>query len=426
MGTTSTDEPLQSGRAPAQDPPGDPLDVRLRRGAASLRDALREVVADVPAQSTKPREFARVLKAHRVVVGRLLKAVEYSDPLAALCEMPRAEGLRTILKASRSCVRKETIERASQAIVDLERLLDEELGGWGALHSVASDWLPEARRKFEMANKQAAFKAMANLKGYCADTEFCAFIGYPDQSGERVDAAMVAGTMGLRRLRPSAEICFTSIGAFANGSQPITMAGLATPEATDEYPVLRQFCSSPLPQFKVLRSERRAYYLLTGNGVGPGSAVDVATACTLRGRHPMYQTDPPRRIAAFGDPTVPCKSMLIDILLHDDVWPEVSPELIMYDTTQQEVANPNSPTGDLYRLKVTESINYLGRGVTRFRVAGIGHYVEMLQHVCDALSWDAERLRGYRCHIRYPIFGTSACVVFDPPAKPPAGSDTNQ
>ncbi|MGD8450921.1 MAG: hypothetical protein PVJ57_03810 [Phycisphaerae bacterium] len=399
--------------------------MRLRHGAAKLRDALREVVADVPAQSTKPREFARVLKAHRVVVGRLLKAVEYSDPLAALCEMPRAEGLRTILKASRACVRKEAIERASQAIVDLERLLDQEVGGWGALHSVASDWLPEARRKFEMANKQAAFKAMANLKGYYADTEFCAFIGYPDDTGERVDAALVAGSVGLRRLRPSAEICVTSLGAFANGSQAITMAGLAAPEASDEYPLLRRFCSSPPPQFKVVRTELRAHYLLTGNGVGPGSAVDVATACTMKGRHPRYQTTPPRRIAAFGDPTVPCKSLLIDMLLHEDVWPEAAPELIMYDTTQQDLANPNSQTGELYRLKVNESITYMGQGVARFRVAGVGHYVEMLQHVCDTLSWDASRLRGYRCHIRYPIYGTSACVVFDPPARPSANSDLN-
>lgn len=394
------------------------LDVRLKHGAKSLRDALRDVVADVPARKTRPQEFARTLKIHRNVTGRLLKALEHSDPLAALCEMPRAEGLRTILKAATSFVGKETIERASRAVVDIEHLLDDEIGGWEVLHSVASEWLPDARKRFEMTHKQAVYKGMANLRGCCADTEFCAFIGYPDNAGDRVDAALIAGTMGLRRLRPSAEICFTSIGVSADGPQPISIEGVSLDNAGDKYPLLKQFCSFPLPKFAVVRSEDRAHYMLKGNNVGPGSAVDLATACTVKGRHPRYQSDPPRRVAAFGDPTVPCKSLILDMLLHEDVWPDATPELIMYNTTRYEVANPNCPAGDVYRLNVTEMIEFLGTGVARFRVAEVGQYVEMIRHVCGKLGWDAERLRGYRCHIRYPIVGASACIVFDPPPRP--------
>lgn len=418
MTTAFTDHLPDPSGSLRGEPSPDPLNLRLKRGAKHLRDALRDVIAGVPAPSTRPREFARVLKAHRVVVGRLLKAVECRDPLAALCEMPQAEGLRTILKASKSCVGKETIARASQAIADMERLLDQELGGWGALHGVASDWLPEARKKFEMANKQAIYKGMANIMGFCADTEFCGFVGYPDETGDRVDAALIAGSMGLRRMRPSAEICFTHIGTSPDDPSPITIEGVSTGDRTGGYPLLEPFCSSPLPKFNVFRSERRAYYILGGNGVGPASAVDLATACTMKGLHPRYQTDPPRRIPAFGDPTVPCKSLIIDILLHEDVWPNATPELIMYNTTQQEIANPNSPGGSLHQLPVTETIAYLGKGAARFRVAEVGHYVEMIQFVCDRLGWDSERLRGYRCHIRYPIVGTNACIVLDPPPAP--------
>jgi hypothetical protein len=406
-------------------PASDLLYSRLKRAARTLCDALREVIAGVPGPSTRRRQFARLLKAHRVVVGRLLKAVDYSDPLAALCEMPRAEGLRAILKASRSWVHKETIERANQAITDLERVLDEELGGWSALHSVASEWLPEARRKLELANKQAIYKGMANIMGCCADAEFCGFIGYPGNTVDRVDAAMIAGTMGLRRIRPSAEICFTSVGISPDEPRRITIKGILAGDAPDSHPLLEPFCSSPLPKFRVVRSERRAHYLLAGDAVGPGSAVNIATASIMAGRHPRYQTDPPRRIAAFGDSTVPCKSLIMDILLHEDIWPGATPELIMYNTTQQETANPNSPTEGLHRLKVTETIEYLGKGAARFRIAEVGHYVEMVQYVCRRLGWEAERLRGYRCHIRYPIFGTSVCVVFTPPPKPSGNGATS-
>jgi hypothetical protein len=149
--------------------------------------------------------------------------------------------------------------------------------------------------------------------------------------------------------------------------------------------------------------------------------VDLTTACIMKGRHPRYQSDPPRRIAAFGDPTVPCRSLILDMLLHEDVWPDATPELLMYNTTRYEVANPNCPAADVYRLSVTETIEYLGKGVARFRVAEVGHYVEMIRHVCGKLGWDPERLRGYRCHIRYPVVGASACIVFDPPPPPSAG-----
>ena len=354
----------------------DSLDVRLKRGAKELRDALREVIADVPARKTRPQEFARALKIHRNITGRLLKAVEHRDPLAAICEMPRAEGLRTILKAARLCARKESVERASRAVVELEQLLEHEIGGWEVLHSVASEWLPDARKRFEMTHKQAVFKGMANLRGCCADTEFCAFVGYPDDTGERVDAALIAGTMGLRRLRPSAEICYTSLGAAADDSQRISIQGVSAANAGDHYPLLEQFSSTPLPEFQVVSFEDRDHYVLKGNGVGPRSAIDLVTACTMSGRHPRYRTDPPRRIAAFGDPTLPCKSLILDMLLHEDVWPDATPELIMYNTTRYEIANPNSPTDHVYRLHVTETIEYLGKGVARFGVAEIGQYVE--------------------------------------------------
>ncbi len=412
------DEKASQNKSPSEPHTIESLDVRLKRGAQHLCDALREVIADVPARKTRPQEFARTLKLHRNVTGRLLKAVEHSDPIAALCQMPRAEGLRMILKAAKACARKETVERANRAIVDLEHLLDQEIGGWEVLNSVASDWLPDARKRFEMTHKQAVYKGMANLRGCCADTEFCAFIGYPDDSGQRVDAAMIAGTMGLRRLRPSAQICFTSVGASVEGVQPITIEGVSLVNKPDEYPLLEQFCSSPLPRFSVLRSRDRAHFLLQGNGVGPAYALDMATACLMRGRHPRYQTDPPRRIAAFGDPSVPCKSLILDMLLHEDVWPDSTPELIMYDTPRYEFANPNSPADQAYHLNVSETVESLGKGAARFRVAEVGQYVEMIQHVCDALGWDSGLLRGYRCRIRYPIPGASACIVFDPPPAP--------
>jgi hypothetical protein len=238
-----------------------------------------------------------------------------------------------------------------------------------------------------------------------------------------VDSVIIDGVTGLRRLRPSAQIHFADISVsstYAEQLQPVPIA----PEhgdpqsAIDELPFLRQFCTSPLPEFKVIRSERSAHYVLTGDTIGPNSAVNLTVGGLVRNLHPRYQTDPPRRIPGNVSTSVPCKTLVMDTLLHEDIWPNSNPELIFYDTTRLDWVDPNKSTADVHRLDVMETLEFLGKGVARFGIAEVGYYTDLIRFVCDQLGWDADRLRGYRCRVRYPVMGTNACTIFDPPPRP--------
>jgi hypothetical protein len=115
---------------------------------------------------------------------------------------------------------------------------------------------------------------------------------------------------------------------------------------------------------------------------------------------------------------MPTQTLILDVLLHEDVWPGCEPELVVYDTVVRGVANPNDASRNFDRLDVAESIEFLGRGAANFWAAEVEDYPRLIEYACGKLGWDAEKFRGYRCRIRYPIYGSQVCMSFTPPPAP--------
>jgi hypothetical protein len=117
---------------------------------------------------------------------------------------------------------------------------------------------------------------------------------------------------------------------------------------------------------------------------------------------------------------IPVKTLIVDVLVHQDVWPGVEPELRMYDTTGRGLANPTDPARDMDRIDILESIQDMGTRLEGFRAKEAGRYVEMVRYICGRLDWDSDHFRGYRCRVDYPVHGTQVAMVFVP-QEPPTG-----
>src|SRR5690606_20737300 len=121
-----------------------------------------------------------------------------------------------------------------------------------------------------------------------------------------------------------------------------------------------------------------------------------------RGLHRAFRSPGESRTAGVAANVEPaCQDIVLDVLLHDSVWPDVQPELRIFDTIVRGLAHPANPVRQADRLDMLESVVFLGRGRHTFRVAEIPRYTELIGFVCDRAGWDTERLRGYRCKIRY-------------------------
>jgi len=406
--------------------PAAELEARLEARIASVGGALASTFGNVldaiPGGPYGPAHLARAIGIDKVLASRLLKTARKKDPMAVLHLIPGPEPLRRVLRAAaKRNVSAERIAAAHEAVDHFETLIRREAGDRSALAAMISAWLPEARAEFELRRKQAAFRAMSQLKGVAMETSLATVLLHPSEDGNHLDIVWLFGLLGLQRLRPGSGVKFASRRLAKEGAPRL-------PQTLDGVPVegfdglrLDEFCSSPPAKLNVHHVGDVVHYTLGDDGFGPRSATDLVFAEVNRAELARYlPPEQQRKRYVFAEVSTPVKVLVFDALLHDDVFPGSEPTLFIYDTTFDGVADVNDPTRDIDRLDLCESIQSLGRGIAKFRTTEAPRYAELLRHVCTKLGWDGERFRGYRCHIDYPIYGTEVAMAFNAPPPPEA------
>lgn len=403
----------------SQNPEVTPV-TRIQRVGQSLAAAVRAVAKAIPGTPHGPVEVARRLGIDKVLASRVLKAAKQRDPVAALHDAPGPEPLRRFVRAARKRgVPSDITENADHAIAAFEDLIRQEAGDRSALDVILSAWLPEARATFELRRKQAAFRAMGQLKGAEGNLLCSTAVIHPSADNVHLDVIWLFGLMGLKRLRPGSPVKFATRRFVPDdGSRlPRTLTG-ETVSGLDGLR-LNQFCSSPLPALNVQRAGDVVHYSLADHGFGLRSACDLVFAEVNLAEMPRYiSSDKPRKRHVFAEISVPVKLLVFDALVHRDVFANHEPSLIIYDTACEGVADPNDPARDIDRLDTSETIQHLGWGVDKFRSGDEPRYADMLRHVWQSLGWKTEDFRGYRCRIDYPLYGSQVVITW-PSDSPP-------
>ncbi|MHC4948947.1 MAG: hypothetical protein ACYTG1_11905, partial [Planctomycetota bacterium] len=192
MPPTRTDQPEIAAA------PGAGLESKVAAVGTALADSIGAVLDGLPGGSGGPVELARTLGVDKVLTSRTLKALRMKDPLAVAYLAPGPEPLRRLIQsAGRAGAPPASVEVAERAVLDFEVLIRREAGDRSSLDSILSAWLPEARRAFELRRKQAAFKALSQLKGVMADTNLATVLLHPSDDDAHLDIVWVTGLLGL-------------------------------------------------------------------------------------------------------------------------------------------------------------------------------------------------------------------------------------
>jgi hypothetical protein len=182
---------------------------------------------------------------------------------------------------------------------------------------------------------------------------------------------------------------------------------------------LDAYCAAPPAELRAQRVGHVAHYTLEGSGFGPLSEVDILFAEAHRAELPRCkEPDSDRRPYVYSLVTIPSRRLIFDILVHEDIYPDASPELFLYDTSNDGVADLNDRGRDVDRMSMNESIQPLGTGLERLALEQVPQYVAMLQHVHCQAGWDPEAFRAYRCRVDFPLLGSQVVFAFDPPPAP--------
>lgn len=381
-----------------------------------LVSAIRDVIAPFKDRAPGPQALARTLGLDKVLTSRVLKATRARDAIAAAHAMPGPEPLRRLVRAAaKRGAAAAAVTQASAAIGEFEVLIRDRIGDRSLLDAIVSAWVPEARREFELRRKQAAFKAISQLKGAQAQAIVATVVLSPSVDGRHVDVTWVNGLIGLQRLRPGVRVKLTTrrLSAGDGERHPMSLGG--TPVEDHEHLLLREFCSDPPPRVRVQRAGEVVHYVLDDAGFGPDSAGDLVFGEVNRPELPRYLPAGSTRLSYFFAEVVTCAKVLqFDALVHEDLYPGSDPALRIYDTSFEGAANVNDRARDLDQLDLSEAIEPLGLGPARWRSLDVPRYAEMIRHAFDAMDLDAARFRGHRCRIDYPVYGSQVTMALKP------------
>ena len=382
----------------------------------SLGEAFRATLEGIPGGPFRPQEWARHLGIKKDLSHRVVRASASHDPISVVHLMPGPAPLREFLAAAAGLIGPDVLRRAEAAVREFERLIQDRAGDRTSLDAIIGGWMPEAREKFETFNKQAVFRGMSQLKGALADVAVNTAILYPSADGSAIDGVWLVGFIGLRRIRPGASVHFLS-GRFGPGTESLTLAG-GRAEGLDGL-LLEKFCTSPLPLLHAQQHGMVMHYSLADAAVGPGSAVNLLLAELTPRCMKRYRDGTRHRYGPSAEVSTPSRMLLLDVLLHKDVYPGSVPEAIVIDTAVNGVARLNDQSRLIDRLDLVQDVRFLEEGLEGLRVLAVPNYVEMVHHVMERLGWPMDEFRGFRCKAQYPVYGSQTFLAFEAPERPP-------
>ncbi|MEM9382814.1 MAG: hypothetical protein AAGB93_22870 [Planctomycetota bacterium] len=396
------------------------LEASVRGLAARLGPSLGGVVEALGGPEQGPQRLADAVGLDKVLFSRLLKALRTDDPVASVHHLPGPEPLRRLLRAAkrRRGLDAEVLDPALAAVDAFDRFHTEDVGDRSALTTLLAAWSPDVRAEFELRRKQAAWRAMSELRGATLDLELSAVLLRPSDVPDRLDITWVLGMIGLRRLRPG-----VSIKAQTRKLAPEDAE--RRPRDLDGRPLqgadsgrLDEFCVSPPGRFTAHRTGDLLQYTLDGGAYGPKQAVDLLLAEVNEAElSASVERGSGRRGWVYSDAPIPARKLVMDVLVHEDVYPGAEPELLLYDTSSGGVADVTDRGRDLDRLDLAESIATLGHGLHGVALKEFPLYARVLAHVFERLGWDPARFRVHRVDIDYPLVGMQAAVAFDAPER---------
>lgn len=393
------------------------LEERISRVGRDLSEGMTGVIDAIPGGPHGPQSLARALEVDKVLTSRLLKATRAMDPMAIVHHVPGPDPLRRFLRsAAGKGVSQNLVTVATEAVDQFEQLIRQEAGDRSSLDAIISAWLPEVRRDFELRRKQAAFRAMSQLKGSMVETNLATVILHPSEDGEHIDIVWIIGLLGLTRLRPGVNVKMATRRMAVEDSprMPVSLDGKLIRGVEDAR--FDEFCAAPPAELEVDRVGEVLHYTLAGREFGPRSAVDIVLVEVNMSEMARYvPTELGRKGNVFAEISSPAKALVFDVLVHKDVYPGEEPQLLIYDTAFDGVADINDPTRDVDRMDMIESVQLLGRGTAKWRNTRVASYVEMLREVFGRLGWDDSEFRGFRCAIDYPVYGSQVAMAFEPP-----------
>lgn len=394
----------------AQSEPAGGVERRVAEVADALRDALLPIARESAGGTLRPSRLSELLSVDKSLASRLVRGLRATSPFELIHLVPAPTGLRMILDAAEEAgVDAALLTRATRAVTDFQRLLDDFPGGRASLDTLISESVVEVRQRADRVAKQAVFKAMSHLLGFHCETVSSALVLQPSEDGHHADGFEVSRRAGIRRLRPSTPVAVFSVDLTTGepgGGAPCleTLDGSNGVEDPSAF-LLPHFCEPELPDLEILRDDTHHVFALSDAGASLESPITVASGLLVRDGWLRHRSNDQSEDGRSYLLHYPCKLLIRDLFIRDDLYVGALPEIRLEFPSPTGAARPrrNGLPDRLNTLDLTVRIEQLGTGLGNAAAAGAPEHARMLAHAFERTGWDGTRFRGYRTRIIYPV-----------------------
>ena len=232
-----------------------------------------------------------------------------------------------------------------------------------------------------------------------------------------MDVASIRGMRDIRRLRSGAP--FRLAGHRVSDGHLRSAQPQSIEERTSDAPLgptlLTEFCTTPTPRLDNRAEGGSVFTYLCDAPLGNTGLQTLYLSDITRGIKWASPGDQPNEHLNHVTILKPAESLVMDVLMHEDLFGPLQPEAKVFGSLDRpgEMDLQRFTEDDV--LPVQLKVIRLGRGLDVLAAPQVPRYAEMVQSVCERLSWDAERFDVYRCVMEFPLLNSVVLVRFSLP-----------
>jgi hypothetical protein len=379
-----------------------------RTALQAVRQALIDLYEVVGADPETPQEVSRRFSINRNLTWKLSRVISASDPAAALAHLPGNSGMELAIEAfARHGAPGEAVGGVREAMRRLDEVVREHAGDRGTFAVMLGGTSSSPDQKQGEASRKMFYQGASAIWGVQARVHVSLHFVSPSVKGEdRLDLAVVAGFVDFRRLREDVSWAVASMATFVDDGTPQDHPDIGPLDPAlrrGEAPLLRQFCSTPVPE---LRRTQRAgstvtRYELTEGPVGNAAAATCMLGWVARGEVNRYRAEGDHYGEHIVRLSTPVEVVYHELFVHRTLAFAMRPTVHLYSDL------PGGPQfqfdgKDRGVLPVAEEVVDLGESPPNTANAEIPNYRRLVDTAVAGLGRELNDFHGFRFKMKYP------------------------
>lgn len=394
-----------------------------QEAVGSLRAALVALFDSVGADPSAPQDIARRYRLNKTLTWNISRLLQAPDSIAAIPHVPGSQAIEKMLAATGADgASKDALQRVRSASRAFDQIVEVHVGDRTTLDLVLDGMGPAngAAGGLELSRK-LAYRGNSGLYGVQAKTRVMSWFLAPNAADpSRLDMAMVAGYVGLRRLRSNVRWPIYKVRAWATtDDQPITQPRWEPlePGAQDGLAMMPSFSSLDASEVRVIESAQGIDCHLLPGKIGNVGAFDCLRGEFMLAAANRYQEDSEDSTGECGAAiTTPSEALMFDLIVHRDLEFAMNPEVLVFSKLSA-MGEQTPARDDESVLPINAQTVNLPGVPPAVATPMIPRYTEIAELAVSRLGRDLSEFRARRVVIDYPPLDSHVVLRFELPKR---------